>query len=319
MDVAGITEYLINNFNPKNIPEELLEKLALSVGASAIRDIDRLFTYINNDLGELAKNAEGKEFLFELMATAASRIVQGATRPAEPANMVANMLRFDGKVPDLKQGNVTFNNATRYINSLLPMDLPFGLESPMSLEPKATVTEGTDIRPDISKMMFGARRTQKQSIGKLMLNSAGINNWDFAKWGGDTKIKNAMDALAAPIFEQIARDKLEEYPNFFKGDLEAKRAIIKEIQTELRKRTEQQLEDLAPKSLSLLRKLTKTANKDNLETVINSLIQGGQLEEGTTISDILEREDAVEIIYQLKFLLDNYDSIYVSPQLEQMR
>ena len=319
MDVAGITEYLVNNFNPKNIPEELLEKLALSVGASAIRDIDRLFTYINNDLGELAKNAEGKEFLFELMATAASRIVQGATRPAEPANMVANILRFDGKVPDLKQGNVTFNNATRYINSLLPMDLPFGLESPMSLEPKATVTEGTDISPDISKMMFGARRTQKQSIGKLMLNSAGINNWDFAKWGGDTKIKNAMDALAAPIFEQIARDKLEEYPNFFKGDLEAKRAIIKEIQTELRKRTEQQLEDLAPKSLSLLRKLTKTANKDNLETVINSLIQGGQLEEGTTISDILEREDAVEIIYQLKFLLDNYDSIYVSPQLEQMR
>ena len=319
MDVAGITEYLVNNFNPKNIPEELLEKLALSVGASAIRDIDRLFTYINNDLGELAKNAEGKEFLFELMATAASRIVQGATRPAEPANMVANMLRFDGKVPDLKQGNVTFNNATRYINSLLPMDLPFGLESPMSLEPKATVTEGTDIRPDISKMMFGARRTQKQSIGKLMLNSAGINNWDFAKWGGDTKIKNAMDALAAPIFEQIARDKLEEYPNFFKGDLEAKRAIIKEIQTELRKRTEQQLEDLAPKSLSLLRKLTKTANKDNLETVINSLIQGGQLEEGTTISDILEREDAVEIIYQLKFLLDNYDSIYLAPQLEQMR
>jgi len=319
MDVAGITEYLVNNFNPKNIPEELLEKLALSVGASAIRDVDRLFTYINNDLGELAKNAEGKEFLFELMATAASRIVQGATRPAEPANMVANMLRFDGKVPDLKQGNVTFNNATRYINSLLPMDLPFGLESPMSLEPKATVTEGTDIRPDVSKMMFGARRTQKQSIGKLMLNSAGINNWDFAKWGGDAKIKNAMDALAAPIFEQIARDKLEEYPNFFKGDLEAKRAIIKEIQTELRKRTEQQLEDLAPKSLSLLRKLTKTANKDNLETVINSLIQGGQLEEGTTISDILEREDAVEIIYQLKFLLDNYNSIYVSPQLEQMR
>ena len=40
MDVTGITEYLISNFNPKNIPEELLEKLALSVGASAIRDID---------------------------------------------------------------------------------------------------------------------------------------------------------------------------------------------------------------------------------------------------------------------------------------
>ena len=319
MDVTGITEYLISNFNPKNIPEELLEKLALSVGASAIRDVDRLFTYINNDLGELAKNAEGKEFLFEIMATAASRIVQGATRPAEPANMVANMLRFDGKVPDLKQGNVTFNNATRYINSLLPMDLPFGLESPMSLEPKATVTEGKDITPDISKMMFGARRTQKQSIGKLMLNSAGINNWDFAKWGGDAKIKNAMDALAAPIFEQIARDKLKEYPNYFKGNLESKREIIKEIQTELRKRTEQQLEDLAPKSFSLLRQLTKTANKDNLETVINSLIEGGQLEEGTTISDILERDDAVEIIYQLKFLMDNYKSIYVSPQLDQMR
>ena len=68
-----------------------------------------------------------------------------------------------------------------------------------------------------------------------------------------------------------------------------------------------------------LRQLTKTANKDNLETVINSLIEGGQLEEGTTISDILERDDAVEIIYQLKFLMDNYKSIYVSPQLDQMR
>ena len=313
-NATEISEYLIKNFNPKNIPVELIEKLSLSVGFSAVRDIDRVLTYVHKDLGELWNNTEGKEFLFEFMGTAASRITQGVTRPFEPANMVANILRFDGKIPDLKQGNVNFNNATRYINSLLPMEI-----SPMTIEPKATVTEGTDIRPDVSKMMFGARRTQKQSIGKLMLNSAGINNWDFAKWGGDTKIKNAMDALAPPIFEQIARDKLEEYPNFFKGDLEAKRVIIKEIQTELRKRTEQQLEDLAPKSLSLLRKLTKTANKDNLETVINSLIQGGQLEEGTTISDILERDDAVEIVYQLKFLLDNYNSIYVSPQLDQMR
>ena len=313
-NIADITEYLVNNFNPKNVPVELIEKLSLSVGASAIRDIDRVLTYVHKDLGELWNNTEGKEFLFEIMGTVASRISQGATRPFEPANMVANILRFDGKVPDLKQGNIAYNNATRYINSLLPMEI-----SPMNLEPKATVTEGTDIRPDVSKMMFGARRTQKQSIGKLMLNAAGINNWDFAKWGGDPKIKNAMDALAAPIFEQIARDKLEEYPNYFKGDLKGKRKVIEEISKELKKRTEQQLEDLAPKILSLLIKITRKPNKDQLQTVINSLIQGGQLEENTTISDILEREDAVEIIYQLKFLLDNYDTIYISPLLEQMR
>ena len=59
---------------------ELIEKLSLSVGASAIRDIDRVLTYVHKDLGELWNNTEGKEFLFEIMGTVASRIAQGATR-----------------------------------------------------------------------------------------------------------------------------------------------------------------------------------------------------------------------------------------------
>ncbi len=325
-DLEGISygdaaKYIQKNFNRKNIPPELLEKLALSIGFSAVRDVDRVFTYVNKDFLSFFKGERDDinniEFLGELLATAASRIFQGATRPAEPLNMVANLFRFEGKVPDLKQGNQIVNNSTKYINSLLPDELPFGAKSPMSLERQATILSGKDIQPDYSKMMFGARRSPEPSLGRLMLNSAGLSEWQFVNWGGDPKIKNTMDALAAPIFEEIAINTLEKYPNFFKANLKEKKKVISDMGKELRERTEKRLDSLTPKTFSMMRKLLKKGNKDKLNTAIGSLVDSKIVKEGSTVSDILELDNAVEIIQQLNFLVDNHDSIFLD--FNQMR
>ena len=315
-DIEGLTvpetvEYLKNNFNSENIPKELLLELGLSVGLSAVRDVDRVISYVNKELSELAKTGDPSAFVWELMGAAASRISQGATRPLEPYNMVANLFRFEGKVPDLKQGNAKFNSATKYINSLLPLDL-----SPMNIEGKATLLQGTDVTPNVSKMMFGARRVPPYSVGTLMLNSVGKKDYHVTDWNGDPQIKNTMNALAAPIFEQIAVKTLQEHKNFFRYDLEVKLSILKEMQSELRKRTEQALIDFAPKSFQLMRDFTENANKDKIDKILGSLIEGGQLEEGTTLNDILNMEDYESIIYQMQFLLDNYEEIFIQPRFQ---
>ena len=130
------------------------------------------------------------------------------------------------------------------------------------------------------------------------------------------QIKNTMNALAAPIFEQIAVKTLQEHKNFFRYDLEVKLSILGEMQSELRKRTEQALIDFAPKSFQLMRDFTKNANKDKIDKILGSLIEGGQLEEGTTLNDILNMEDYESIIYQMQFLLDNYEEIFIQPRFQ---
>ena len=234
-------------------------------------------------------------------------------RPLEPVNMLFNLLRFDGEVPDLKQGNILYNQAFKYVNSLLPESSE---QSPANMEKEFTILQGGDVKIDITKGLFNARRSQKSSVLTRMLNKAGYDSWNLTQeaWGKDPKVKNALDKVAAPIAELLARKYLEKHPRYDTYDLNAKRKVIRDLRTDLRELSMRQLELAAPKNLSVLRDLLKKGNDFKRNKALKSMISTGLLEEGTSIDSIVEMEDVEEstrILNYLKYLMENYDDIFI--------
>ena len=311
-----IKEYMMKNFRRENIPSELVEKLSAAVLTGAYKDLDKIYNFVTRDFLGMINGTNPKdvdEFLFESLGTVVGRISSGFMRPVEPVNMVFNLLRFDGKVPDLKQGNKTYNEAFKYINSLLPEDNEYSVSQ---MKDKYTLLQSDDLRFDLTKNLFGARGSQKLSQLTTMLNMAGYNAWNLTQeaWGKDPRVRNALNRMAAPIAESLAIKYLNKYPNYKTSSLEYKRQVIKELRKELIEKSLEQLEMSAPKNLSIIRDLLKKGNTVKRNKAINFMIKGGMLKEGTTLDDIIEMEDEEESIKNLehlRYLIKNYDSIFI--------
>jgi len=314
--VEILKEYMMKNFRRENIPSELVEKLSAAVLTGAYKDLDKIYNFVTRDFLGMINGTNPKdvdEFLFESLGTVVGRISSGFMRPVEPVNMVFNLLRFDGKVPDLKQGNKTYNEAFKYINSLLPEDNEYSVSQ---MKDKYTLLQSDDLRFDLTKNLFGARGSQKLSQLTTMLNMAGYNAWNLTQeaWGKDPRVRNALNRMAAPIAESLAIKYLNKYPNYKTSSLEYKRQVIKELRKELIEKSLEQLEMSAPKNLSIIRDLLKKGNTVKRNKAINFMIKGGMLKEGTTLDDIIEMEDEEESIKNLehlRYLIKNYDSIFI--------
>ena len=149
-----------------------------------------------------------------------------------------------------------------------------------------------------------------------MLNKAGYDSWNLTQeaWGKDPRVKNALDKVAAPIAELLARKYLEKHPRYDTYDLNAKRKVINDLRTDLRELSMRQLELAAPKNLSVLRELLKKGNDFKRNKALKSMISSGLLEEGASIDSIVEMEDVEEstrILNYLKYLMENYDDIFI--------
>tara|TARA_R100000700_G_scaffold41284_1_gene61378 strand:- start:25260 stop:29231 length:3972 start_codon:yes stop_codon:yes gene_type:complete len=307
-----IYEYIIEHFDVTQIPTGLQARLGAELTGSAVRQVDQVTSYIGEQFysfvdGETQVDSllDLFNFIIGLTADAGARIFQGGTRFLEPVNVVANMVRFDGATPDLRQGNERTNSAFKYINALLPTEL----SSAATEETRATLGEGKDRVPNVSKMLFGARRSPHSNIGIKMLNAAGIPTWKFNRWGGDPIVKNAMDNIAAPIFEQIAMETLEKYPNYFQRDLNVKVKIINEIiKPKLREMTLEVLRNSSPKSLSILRDIT-IGDKDAMNYALNVARQGNIIGADDEFDDIMKKENATDILAYIKTIMDNYDTL----------
>ena len=118
-------------------------------------------------------------------------------------------------------------------------------------------------------------------------------------------------------FALTLSDQEVEFIDEIVVDIKEKKKVISDMGKELRERTEKRLDSLTPKTFSMMRKLLKKGNKDKLNTAIGSLVDSKIVKEGSTVSDILELDNAVEIIQQLNFLVDNHASIFLD--FNQMR
>ena len=316
MNPVEISEYLRKNFKRENVPEELQLKFSTAVFTGAYKDLDKIYNFIARDFLGFINGTNPKEvddFILESLGTVAGRISSGVMRPLEPVNMLFNLLRFDGEVPDLKQGNILYNQAFKYVNSLLPESSE---QSPANMEKEFTILQGGDVKIDITKGLFNARRSQKSSVLTRMLNKAGYDSWNLTQeaWGKDPRVKNALDKVAAPIAELLARKYLEKHPRYDTYDLNAKRKVINDLRTDLRELSMRQLELAAPKNLSVLRELLKKGNDFKRNKALKSMISSGLLEEGASIDSIVEMEDVEEstrILNYLKYLMENYDDIFI--------
>jgi len=119
-----------------------------------------------------------------------------------------------------------------------------------------------------------------------------------------------MDKLAGPIFESIARNTLQRYPNFFRADLKTKKQIVLGkggMQEQLRNLTIQQLEKYSPEYLDI--KYLSTFDKSKLREIKEKLgeVYGMNLID-MDFSEILELKDGVELLSIMKQEAQNYDT-----------
>ena len=297
---GSLANYIAENFNASNIPAELLKELSLSLGVSAIRDTDRFFQSISQSIYDLSISAQADGGLspshrdiINIIADGFGKIIQGSLRPAEPYDVINNLFNNDGKIPDLRQGNQRFNEAFKYIDGMFSDNLP----------DRYFITQGYEKRKnlDVSKILFMARRTPENTLGKMMLNSAEYKDWKFSRWKGDPEVKNAMDKIAAPIFESIAAKVYSKNPDFFRKDFKDKVGIVNFIEKKLKEKVKERFINFAPQYLQTIAYISKQPRKKIAEAKAQYDVSGYDLDE------ILNMPDGLEVLESIKFFLEEYD------------
>ena len=231
--------------------------------------------------------------VINIIADGLGKIVQGSLRPAEPYDVINNLFNNDGKIPDLRQGNQTFNSAFKYIDSMFSENLP----------DRYYLTQGYEKRKnlDMSKILFNARRMPENTLGKMMLNSAEYKDWKFSQWDGDPMVKNALDKIAAPIFESIAAKVYSKNTDFFRKDFKDKVKIVEIIEDELKERVKEVFISQAPKYLQTIAYISRQPRNKIAEAKVQYDVAGYDLDE------ILNMPDGLEILESIKFFLEEYD------------
>ena len=113
-----------------------------------------------------------------------------------------------------------------------------------------------------------------------------------------------MNKLIAPFLDTAARKALANNPNFYTLSLEKKELIIKAVIKEAKGNVTAIMKDSPiPRSLELVRVIA-SGNKSQLKKVMNVLgIKG-------TLSEILEGENPLETLNQIKILMESYEDIW---------
>jgi hypothetical protein len=287
-------------FRLNQVPDDLKSELFKQVGGQAIRDFDEGIQFIEQTItSALSGDEDITESLGQLVSYMVARPFQGYTRPLDPINTVVGLARDGNMNPDLRQGPEVLNQSMRYINQLLP-----SVSGVDDLPRRATATRGTEPRTDLGRQLLGARTTSTPNLAEQMFNSAGIPSWRAVQWNGPPEVKNYMDGLAAPIFEQEARRALEANPDFGNLSTIEKQAILGDMRTRVRQRVMTLMETRGrPRTLDVARQLAG-ANQTQLRRVMRFLQMEGDL------SDVIRGENPMEDLNRIKYFMDNYDDIF---------
>lgn len=308
-DPVRLTQQIVNGevmFDRSQIPEALLVELAAQAGpGQALRDFEgSVLLFQQTAIAALTGEAEFTDFGQDILGSFASRLAQGFTRPLDTPNTVAGLFRDGNMNPDLRQGPELVNQAMRYVNQLLPE-----VSGVDDLPRRATPLGGTDPYTEFGRAMLGNRQSRNNNLAMAMFNSAGIPAWSAVRWNGPPEVKNAMDALAAPLFEQEALRAMERNPDFFEDSMTTvqRERIIADMRTNVRRQVLDLMETgVVPRSLNAVRKLA-TENQDRVRQVMERLGYEGDL------SDILQRNDALEVAEKIQYWVDNFDTVFFGP------
>jgi len=176
------------------------------------------FGQLTRQLGDSAKMAEGlildlvtsddpdvKGAALKLLQSSAAMYVSGYTRPLDPVNTVAAMVKGSPYVtPDRKQGQEWVNNSVRYVDELLDaMDV---YEKPEQKQNALTSSEG---RVPILRLL-GVREDPAQNAIQQMYNQAGMPQWKTNIRSNIKEPLNDINRIITPILNVEAAAMLEQ-------------------------------------------------------------------------------------------------------------
>ena len=176
------------------------------------------FGQLTRQLGDSAKMAEGlildlvtsddpdvKGAALKLLQSSAAMYVSGYTRPLDPVNTVAAMVKGSPYVtPDRKQGQEWVNNSVRYVDELLDaMDV---YEKPEQKQNALTSSEG---RVPILRLL-GVREDPAQNAIQQMYNQAGMPQWKTNIRSNIKAPLNDINRIITPILNVEAAAMLEQ-------------------------------------------------------------------------------------------------------------
>lgn len=288
------------DFDIRQVPKELFTELLIQVGpGQAARDVDDIVRGLNQAFAAYAEDPDAAKIAGDVVGSVVARVIQGVTRPLDPINTAVGLASGGNMNPDLKQGPEFASQAMRYMNQLFPETTQVN-ELPRRADP----LRGGERGVDIGKQLLGNRTSKAPSIAEAMFQSAGLQSWQAVRWGGPAVVKNYMDTLAAPVFEEEAVRMLKSNPDFFDKKTSDKLAIIDEMRGRVKERVNSVMESGGlPRTLNYVRKLSE-ANSRKVTEVKNFLGYEGELE------DIAKEEDGFDKLMKIKYFVDNYDDIF---------
>lgn len=181
-----------------------------------------------------------------------------STRGLDPVNNALLLFTDDFKNPDRRQGNKLLKEALRYVDQIGSPSSPARQDS----------TKGLRGNRDISKVFSGFSTKNEVAIADRLLAAVGQENWRVLKWQGDPVVKNRMDEIFSSVINEVARDKLAGYPDFFKKPLADQQVFVKDVIDSSKKITVSMFEsgvEERDKGLILLRELNNFSDKRSLE------------------------------------------------------
>ena len=297
------------NLNFDKVPPDLITELGLQLGGQAIRDMESVTEQSIYVFAEsIIRESEDKDYLGVVDAVLGpfiARAGQGLTRHVEPVNEFYKLFTDKSGAPDLNMAPYEYQGYIKYIDGLVGGVTPAGSEETYSDLPRKLDVFGRTAPTKISKqIMF--RQSGEPISAEMMMNAAGIPNWKATKFDGPAIVKRKMQSLVNPYFEIAAIKYLNRYPDFFEMEQKKKAQIVADMQKEVQGNVKALFDDgYMPKSLTMLRVLSKPSNKKKALEAMKFLGITGSLE------DVYKREDALSKLNLINTLIqkDNYRSI----------
>lgn len=154
----------------------------------------------------------------ELISKMVSSSVSASLRPLDQANVATMLFTEDYENPDRRQGNKLFNEAVRYIDQWAPMQS----ELPQRMDP----TKGGSVPVDVPKRFSGTATVDIIPLADRMIASTGKQNYVELKWQGEDVVKNRLDEILSTVINEVARDKVGRFPDFFDKPLADRKDIV---------------------------------------------------------------------------------------------
>lgn len=207
------------------VPSELTEEALATFGVAQLsRQLASTSEGLNEFIIALGEGDAGAvELGKQLIGTATSQYISGFTRPLDPINQFAALVRGeDYTMVDRKQGNEYVNNSVRYVDQIFSLltgeDIAVEKESPVA---------GATPRPPIGRV-FGYREVDRHSVIQKAFREAGRADWMTNLKSEIPEANNAVNAIIFPIVENLAT-KLVQTRQWKESSIEDRRKLLNRI------------------------------------------------------------------------------------------